>query len=83
MAPVSVSGNPYSVNVEDGKIVIRMDSDAISAEEVSDFLDYLYLENVRRKASLSDEQIAELADEVDRAVWKRLRPMVEEKLRAR
>ena len=83
MPPVSISGNPYTVQVEDGQIVVRVDTDAISAEDVSDFLDYVYLENLRRKASLSDEEIRALADEVDRAVWKRLRPMVEEKLRGR
>lgn len=83
MAPVSAIGSPYSVDVQEGQIVVRVDSDAISAEDVSDFLDYVYLESIRRKASLSDEQVATLADEVDRAAWKRLRPMVEEKLRGR
>jgi hypothetical protein len=83
MAAVPAAGNPYTVEVEDGQIVVRVDADAISAKDVSDFLDYVYLENIRRKASLSDKEIARLADEVDRAVWKRLRPMVEAKLRGR
>lgn len=81
MAPVSAAGVPYSVDVEKGRIIVSVDSEAFSPGEISDFLDYMYLESIRRRASLSDEQVSELADEVDAAVWKRLRPMVEEKLR--
>ncbi|HSU14283.1 hypothetical protein [Longimicrobium sp.] len=74
------SGEPYSVARDGDDIVVRMRADFFTREELSDFLDWVVLENIRRKASLSDEQIAELADEVDGAVWERLRPMVEEKL---
>jgi hypothetical protein len=55
------------------------------AEPMSEpeLLDYLFLENVRRQASLTPEQIAGLADEIDRATAARLRPMIDEKLRSR
>ena len=74
---------PYRIDHEGTEFVIRVRRDLFSREELTDFLDWLYLESVRRKESLGDEQIAELADEVDHAVWERLRPMVEENLRGR
>ena len=82
MPPVSAAGGaPYQVDVSDEQIVVRVNPDAISPKDIADFLDYVYLENVRRKASLTDEQVAALAHEVNRAVWNRLRPMIEEKRR--
>ena len=48
-----------------------------------DLLDYIFLENVRRKASLSEAEVAALAKDANRSAWARLRPMVEEKLRGR
>jgi hypothetical protein len=76
-------GATYSVDYDGDDIVLRMPADLISRDDLSDFLDRMLLERLRRRASLTDEQIAELADEVDGAVWERLRPMVEEKLRGR
>ena len=74
---------PYRVDVEGDEILVRLDSSVMSREEVSEFLDDLFLEAVRRQASLSEDQIAALAVEVDRATAKRLRPMIDEKLRGR
>lgn len=73
----------YRIDFDGDDIVVRMRADLVSRDDLSDFLDRMLLERLRRRASLSDEQIAELADEVDRAMWERLRPMVEEKLRGR
>jgi hypothetical protein len=72
---------PYTVSREGDEIVVRLDADLFSGGEVTYLLDRLLLENLRRRASLNEEEIAELADEVVGAVWNRLRPMVEEKLR--
>jgi hypothetical protein len=68
---------------QDGDYVIRVSRDAISRENVSRFFDYLMMEAGSRDFDLSEEEIAALADEVDKAAWERLRPMVEEKLRGR
>ena len=74
---------PYRVDQQGKEIVVRVSSDLMSREEMVDLLDYIFLENVRQKASLSPEEIEVLAKEVKRSAWERLRPMVEEKLRGR
>ncbi|HKP76639.1 MAG TPA: hypothetical protein VJT67_14010 [Longimicrobiaceae bacterium] len=71
----------YRVDYEDEDLVIRIPSTLISRDRVSQFLDYLILEQGSRELNLSDEEIAELAAEAKRSSWQRLRPMVEEKLR--
>jgi len=65
-----------------GDYVIRVRTDAIPREQISRFFDYLLVEVGSRKFDMTDDEIAALADEVDRAAWERLRPMVEEKLRS-
>lgn len=74
---------PYRIDQQGNEIVIRVSSDLMSREEMVDLLDYIFLENIRQKASLSDEEVEALAKEVKRSAWERLRPMVEEKLRGR
>ena len=74
---------PYRVDQQGKELVIRVSSDLMSREEMMDLLDYIFLENVRRKASLSEAEVAALAKDANRSAWARLRPMVEEKLRGR
>lgn len=74
---------PYRVDQQGKEIVIRVSSDLMSREEMVDLLDYIFLENVRQKASLTPEEIEGLASEAKRSAWERLRPMVEKKLRGR
>ncbi|MFL5540913.1 MAG: hypothetical protein ACJ8J0_18115 [Longimicrobiaceae bacterium] len=74
---------PYRVDEQGDEIVIRVSSGLMSREEMVDLLDHILLENVRQKASLSDEEIEALAKAVKRSAWERLRPMVEAKLRGR
>jgi hypothetical protein len=74
---------PYRVDQQGKEIVIRVSSDLMSREEMMDLLDYIFLENFRQKAALSDEEIEALAKEAKHSMWERLRPMVEEKLRGR
>ena len=77
----TLNDRPYRVDLEGDQILVRFDSNVMGREEVSELLDHIFLEKVRRQASLGPEQIAELADEVDRATARRLRPMIDEKLR--
>lgn len=76
-----IADPPYRVDQQGKEIVIRVSSDLMSRDEMVDLLDYIFLENVRQKASLSEEEIEALAKDANRAAWERLRPMVEEKLR--
>lgn len=73
----------FTVGREGQDLVLRFPLDLVSPDEMTELVDYFFLEYIRRKSSLSDEQVAELADEIDQGVWERLRPMVEAKLRDR
>lgn len=63
----------YRIDVEEQDIVVRLRRDVLDREEVSKFLDYLELESVRRRSSLSEEAASQLADEIDGSVWARVR----------
>jgi hypothetical protein len=63
----------YRIDIEEQDIVVRVRRDMVGREEVSRFLDYLELESVRRRSQLSESDATALADEVDRAVWERVR----------
>ncbi len=59
----------YSVVVEQSDIVVRLDRNSIDQEALVRFLDYIEWETIRKRSQLSDEQVAEIADDVDRAAW--------------
>ena len=83
MPPTIAADPPYRVEHQGSEIVVRVNSELMSREEMMDLLDFIYLENIRQKASLSDAEIEQLSNEVKRSAWKKIRPMVEEKLRGR
>lgn len=66
----------YRIDIEERDIVVRVRRDVLDREEVSRFLDYLELESIRRRSQLSETDAVALADEIDRAVWKRTRTHV-------
>jgi hypothetical protein len=73
-------GRPYRVEYQGNDLVVRVSSDLMSREEMIDLLDYIFLENVRQKASLSDAEVEAMAKDANRSAWERLRPMVEERV---
>jgi hypothetical protein len=78
---MDVRGAPaLRFEVEDGDYVIRVRRDALDRETITRFFDYLMMEAGSRTFDTTEDEIAGLADEVDRAAWERLRPMVESKL---
>ncbi len=64
----------YSIAVENTDIVVRLNRNIIDQDALIRFLDYLELETVRRQSQLTDEQAADLAADIDRAVWEKLKP---------
>ena len=50
----------------------------LDRESVSRFLDFLVLERARLESQLTAEEAAEIADEIDRAVWEQIRSSYEE-----
>ena len=63
----------YQVNVENEDVIVRFRRDMIDETTLGLFLDYLELESIRKRSQLTDEQAAELAKEIDAAVWKNLK----------
>ncbi len=63
----------YRIDFEERDLVVRVSRDAIDADQMSRFLDYLELESIRRRSELSEEDARTLAAEVDRAAWERIR----------
>ena len=73
-AEPSVSSLPYSVTVQDDDYVVRIDRHLLTRDDLSSLLDYFLLRSITQKSQASQEEIDALADEVDRAVVKTLRP---------
>jgi hypothetical protein len=63
----------YRIEIEDRDVVVRLRRGVLNQAEVSRFLDYLELEALRRRSELSEAGAQDLAQEIDRAVWARVR----------
>ena len=63
----------YSVAVESDEVVVRLRRDAFDNDTISQFLDYLELEAIRKRSQLTQEQAEALADEADRDAWRHLK----------
>lgn len=68
----------YSIAVENSDIVVRLNRNTIDQAALVRFLDYLELEAIRKRSQLTNEQVVELADDIDRAAWERLKPTFEQ-----
>ena len=71
----------YRLDYEEDDLVIRIPSALLNRDRVSQFLDYLILEQGSRELGLTEDEVTGLAREAKRSAWERLRPMVEEKRR--
>jgi hypothetical protein len=63
----------YQVNVKKRDVIVRFRRDMIDETILGAFLDYLELESIRKRSQMTEEQAAELAKEIDLAVWKSLK----------
>jgi len=59
----------YNVAIDKRDVVIRFKRDLVDQTALNKFLDSVELESIRRRSELTEEQAAELAREIDRAVW--------------
>ena len=64
---------PYSVAFEEEAIVVRFDRDFLGQDELTELLDYLGSKVLRSRSRLTDEEISELADQINRSGWERIR----------
>lgn len=73
-------GEPaFAVTREGGDVVVRLRGDEFDQEALGRLLDYIELEAIAQRSRLSDDDAATLADEVDRAVWERVKPLAGER----
>ena len=63
----------YNIAIDQQNVVVRFNRDMIDRTALARFLDYLELESIRKRSQLTDAQAAELAAEIDQAVWNDLR----------
>jgi hypothetical protein len=68
----------YRIEIEDRDVVVRLRRGVLNQADVSKFLDYLELEALRRRSELSEADAQDLAQEIDRAVWARVRGRLSE-----
>jgi len=59
----------YNMTVEKQDVVLRFKKDIIDQAALSKLLDHLEMESIRKRSQLTEEQAAELAAEINRAVW--------------
>jgi len=69
----------YEIARDDGGLIVRVNEDFFTRDEVSRFLDYLTLESIRKRSELTQEDAEMLADEVKTAAWERVRHLFPER----
>ena len=75
-----MSGNPaYMIDVHpDDGFTLDVQGGVLDRERVSRFLDYLILEAAREQSQLTPGDAAEIAREIDGAIWDQVRHDYEE-----
>ena len=59
----------YRIAVEDNNIVIRLNRDLVYRDAFARLRDYIELESIRKRSSLTEPQASMLAKEVDCNAW--------------
>jgi hypothetical protein len=63
----------YEIANEQGDIIVRFNGELVDRDALARLLDFVELESVRKRSRLSEEDAAQLADEIDRSVWERIK----------
>jgi hypothetical protein len=53
--------------------VVRFNGELVDRDALSRLLDFVELESIRKRSQLGKEDAAQLADEIDRSVWERIK----------
>jgi RNA polymerase-interacting CarD/CdnL/TRCF family regulator len=67
-----MASTAYTIEIEQSDIVVRVNRNNIDQDALRRFLDFLELETLRKRSQLTEEQVAELAADIDRSVWEKL-----------
>ncbi len=63
----------YEVDNEQDEIIVRFDGKLVDRQALARLLDFIELESIRRRSTLSDQDARALADEIDQTVWNRVK----------
>lgn len=63
----------FEVTDEQDDIIIRFDKNLVDRQALSKLLRYIEMESIRKRIQLTEEQATMLADEIDQAVWERVK----------
>jgi hypothetical protein len=69
----------YEIDRDQGRLVVRVNEDLFTEDEVSRFLDYLTLESIRKRSELTEDDAETLAKEIKTAAWERVRHLFPER----
>ncbi len=68
----------YQLAYENKDIVIRFDKNSIDKMTLANILEYLEIEQIRKKSKLSENDVQRLSREINRKVWNQLKGKIEE-----
>jgi hypothetical protein len=75
---MSIQSSIRFVVRDDHGFTLDVPGGVLNAERVSRFLSYLILEEARERSELTPADAAEIANEIDRAIWEQVRHEYEE-----
>jgi hypothetical protein len=63
----------YQVEYQNKDIVIRFDRNSIDKNLLASLLEYLEIEQIRKKSKLTEKQAKLLAKEINQKVWEKIK----------
>lgn len=66
----------YTIAYENKDIVIRFAKEAVDKKLLSNFLEFIELEQIRKKSKLTQKQADKTVKEINRKVWDKLKKNV-------
>ena len=69
----------FEIDRDQGRLIVRVNEDLFTEDEVSRFLDYLTLESIRKRSQLTEDDAETLSKEIKTAAWERVRHLFPER----
>lgn len=63
----------YQVEFQNKDIIIRFDRNSIDKNLLASLLEYIEIEQIRKKSKLTKKQTKLLAEEINRKVWEKIK----------
>ena len=63
----------YTIAFENNDIIVRFSEDSVDKKLLADFLEFIEIEQIRKKSKLSKKQAEILSKEINQKVWDKLK----------